>query len=425
MRFSVLGTLAVHDDGGLEIPIRGTLQRRLLGLLLSHAGGVASTDSLIGALWNGVPPPSAGKTLQSHIVRLRDTVDPGRRLLETRPPGYVLRADRESLDAIQFQRLVMLARHASAADVPDSAAAMLADALALWRGTAYADLCDCESLAREAARLDELRQDALEERVEADLACGRGPDLVQELQAGVQTHPFRERRWRQLAVALYRSGRQADALEALRRVRTALREELGVDPGPELRAVEEAILRQDPALHQVGMKERARSQLPPALTADTWPLVGRQSELGWLLEAWTRAARSRGGVVLVRGPAGIGRSRLLAEFARDVAARGVKVCFASGRAKGDVVAHALSPGGAESSLAVDTASVLAHLERAAVQAPTLIVLDDLHLSQHGLASLTAAAGVARDLPLLIAVSYNVDGGIARTGRPGRAARPRR
>ena len=119
---------------------------------------------------------------------------------------------------------------------------MLADALALWRGPAYADLCDCESLAREAARLDELRQDALEERVEADLACGRGPDLVQGLQEGVQTHPFRERRWRQLAVALYRSGRQADALEALRRVRTALREELGVDPGPELRAVEEAIL---------------------------------------------------------------------------------------------------------------------------------------------------------------------------------------
>jgi DNA-binding SARP family transcriptional activator len=216
VQFSILGTLAVRDDSGEEIAVRGVLQRRLLGLLVCNAGRVTSTELLIGALWNGSPPPSAGKTLQSHIVRLRSAIDPARRLLETRPSGYVLQVGREAVDALRFERLVMLAGHASAAGVPDSAAAMLADALALWRGTAaYADLRDCDVLDREGARLDAVRQSALEDRVEADLACGRGPELVPELEMSAQHHPFRERLWRLLAVALYRSGRQVDALAAL------------------------------------------------------------------------------------------------------------------------------------------------------------------------------------------------------------------
>jgi len=220
------------------------MQRRLLGVLLCQTNRVSSADVLIGALWNQTPPPSASKTLQSHMVRLRDAVDPGRRVLETKPPGYVLHVEADDLDALRFERLLARARHASAAGVPDSAAAMLTDALALWQGPAYADLRDCDHLAREASRLEELQQGALEDRIEADLACGRGAELVPELETAARDNPLRERLWRQLAVALYRAGRQSDALRALGRVRRHLRDELGVDPGPELREVEGAILRQ-------------------------------------------------------------------------------------------------------------------------------------------------------------------------------------
>src|SRR3954453_18773368 len=144
-------------------------------------------------------------------------VDPHRRLLQTRSPGYLIAVEPDECDALRFEQLVARGRRAELAGALESSAAMLADALDLWRGPAYADLRDCGPLAREASRLEAVRLDPLEERIEVDLTLGGGSDLVSELEAAVSGHPFRERLWRQLAVALYRAGRQADALAALTR----------------------------------------------------------------------------------------------------------------------------------------------------------------------------------------------------------------
>ena len=403
---AVLGPLAV-TDGDRPVVLRGVLQRRLLGLLLSRANQVCPAEQLIDALWNGVPPPSAAKTLQSHVVRLRDLVDPDRQRLETRPPGYLWHADAASLDALRFEQLLQRGRRAGRAGVAESASAMLGDALALWRGPAYADLCDCEQLAREATRLEELRHDALEFRVDADLASGRGADLVPELEAAVAGQPYRETLWRQLAVALYRAGRQVDALEAVARVRDQLRGDLGVDPGPGLHEVEQAILRHDPTLQPTG-SARIAAPLPPALTTDTWPIAGRQAELTWLQAAWSEAAHCRGGVVMVSGPAGIGRSRLLAELARRLAWTGVAVQYAAGRDGRDSLADALRLGGTPLPMPAEPEAVVTALREGAERVPTLVVLDDIHRCDGALGSLELAARTARDLPLLIAAGYDTE-----------------
>lgn len=398
----MLGTLSVSEDGR-PVPVRGTLQRRLLGLLLSRRDQVVSAEALIEALWNGAPPPSAHKTLQSHLVRLRDAVDPQRVWLQTEPPGYVLRIGPEHLDAARFEQLVGRARRAASADALEGAAAMLAEALGLWRGPAYADLRDCDALAAEASRLDELRLAALEERLDAELPLAWGAELVPELEQLVAEHPFRERLWGHLAVALYRAGRQADALAALNRVRTVLRDELGVDPGPELRAVERAILTHDSSLR--AGRPRRRSPLPAALAADDWPVVGRRADIDTLLAAWAAATRSCGGAVAVRGPAGIGKSRLLAEFARTVATPGVRILAATGRPDLDPLTDALRRAGIS---VPDGTDPVAALGDAAEQAPTCVLLDDLQLAG-AWPSLRPAVGAARQLPLLIVIGYDDDG----------------
>lgn len=403
MRFGVLGTLEV-EVAGRPIAVRGTMQRRLLGLLLSQANRVVSTDALIEALWNASPPPSAGKTLQSHIVRLREAVDPARRLLQTRPPGYVLQVEPSTVDALRFEELTGRARRARAAGAPESASAMITDALALWRGPAYADLRECHSLAQEAVGLEELRLGALEERIAADLALGGGAELIPELDASVRMHPYREGTWRQLAVALYRAGRQADALRAIARARAQLREELGLDPGPELQLTEQAILAQDASLMSLA-PARPAAPLPPALLADAWPLVGRDPELRRLRSAWQFAARSRGGLLLITGRSGVGRSRLLAEFAREVAACGVAVWYGSGRTAADPLVEALHHNGTLVGSHAHESAVAEALDRSA-DLPTLIALDDLHLASEVPNGLIAAAAAADELPLLIVASYD-------------------
>ena len=242
MRFAVLGPLEVHD-GDRPVPIGGAKPKALLALLLLERGGVVSADRLVDALWGEAPPPTAAKAVQVHVRTLRRQL--GDAAIRTVAPGYALPVGEDGLDLARFAALVAQARRATD---PAVAERRLADALALWRGPAFADLAYETFVQAETVRLEELRVAATEDLMEARLAQGRHAELTAELEALVARHPLRERLRAQLMVALYRSGRQADALDAFRAGSRVLREELGLAPGPALREVERRILEQDPAL---------------------------------------------------------------------------------------------------------------------------------------------------------------------------------
>ncbi len=248
MLFRLLGPLEV-SDGDHALPIGEGRQRAVLVLLLLHRNETVSSDRLIDALWGETPPATAAKVLQNHVGQLRRALDDraGQRL-QTRDHGYVLRVSDDELDLECFERLVDEGGAALAAERPAEAAARLREALALWRGPALADVAYQAFARPETVRLEERRIEALEQRIDADLALGRHADVVAELEGLVARHPLRERLRAQLMVALYRCGRQADALEAYGAARHVLLDELGVEPGPELRELQEAILRQDPEL---------------------------------------------------------------------------------------------------------------------------------------------------------------------------------
>jgi YVTN family beta-propeller protein len=246
--FRLLGPLEV-SDGDHALPIGEGRQRAVLVLLLLHRNEAVSSDRLIDALWGETPPPTAAKVLQNHVGQLRRALDDreGQRL-QTRDHGYVLQVQDGELDVERFERLADEGGEALARERPADAAARLREALAFWRGPALADVA-YEAFARpEIVRLEERRIAALEQRIDADLALGRHADVVAELEGLVAQHPLRERLRAQLMVALYRCGRQADALEAYSEARRVLLDELGVEPGPALRELQAAILRQDPEL---------------------------------------------------------------------------------------------------------------------------------------------------------------------------------
>jgi DNA-binding SARP family transcriptional activator len=250
MDFRILGPLEVCADRR-ALPLGGAKQRALLALLLLHRNEVVSVDRAIDSLWGEAPPPAAAKTVQVYVSRLRRLLGPrgaaGTRLV-TRPPGYLLEVAPEEADLDRFELLVDEARQAGANGEPAVAAAALRRALALWRGPPLSDVA-LVPFAQEAARgLEEQRLEALEARVEADLALGRAPELVGELSALVREHPYRERLRASLMLALYRSGRQVEALEAYRAARRALVDGLGIDPSPALTRIERAILSHDPAV---------------------------------------------------------------------------------------------------------------------------------------------------------------------------------
>ena len=254
MEFRILGPLEVSDEGR-RVEIGGHKQRALLASLLLHANEVVSLDRLIDELWGEAPPPTAAKTLQAQVSRLRRSLngdeDPAAHMrgpLQTRGHGYVLTVEPGQVDADRFQGMLEEARRARAEGRPEEAAEELRRALALWRGPALADFA-YESFAQtEIARLDELQLTALEERIEADLALGRHAELVGELEALVARHPLRERLRGQLMLALYRSDRQAEALHVYQEFRLALAEELGLEPSQGLQRLERQILEQDPEL---------------------------------------------------------------------------------------------------------------------------------------------------------------------------------
>jgi DNA-binding SARP family transcriptional activator len=245
MDFRLLGPLEVLEHDRL-LALGGGRQRSLLAVLLLHANEVVSNDRLIDALWGQSPPPTAAKTVQVYVSRLRKELGEGR--LVTRAPGYLLTVESSELDLRRFEQLLGEARGAEPADAAD----LLRRALALWRGPALADLAYEAFVQNEIARLEELRWAALEQRIEADLACGRHAELVGELEGLIAEHPLRERLRYQLMLALYRSSRQAEALDAYRTARRELAEELGLEPGEELKRLEQAILQHDPALDLAG-----------------------------------------------------------------------------------------------------------------------------------------------------------------------------
>ncbi len=254
MEFQLLGPLEVTERDRALV-LGGVKQRSLLAILLLHANAVVSSDRLADELWGDAQPRTAGKSIQVHISRLRKELGDGR--LETHAPGYLLRVHPTELDLARFEQLLDQARDGE----PAAAAQTLREALALWRGPPLADLAYQPFAQAEIARLEELRLAALEQRIEADLADGRHAALVGELEHLVAEHPLRERLRGQLMLALYRSARQAEALDVYRTARRELSEELGLEPGEELKRLEQAILRHDPAL------ELSQQRSPPRAVA--------------------------------------------------------------------------------------------------------------------------------------------------------------
>jgi DNA-binding SARP family transcriptional activator len=278
MEFRILGPLQVLDEGR-ELPLGGAKQRALLVLLLLDPNRVVSRDRLIDELWGTSPPDTARTALQVYVSQLRKAL--GRDLILTQPPGYLIRVSDGELDLHRFERLVATAR----AEEPAEAARLLREGLALWRGAPLAELSD--SFARaERARLDEQRLAALEQRIETELALGRHAELVPELEGFVREQPLRERLRGQLMLALYRCGRQADALEVYRTGRRLLDVELGLEPDDELQRLEKAILNHDPSLESpvvagaerpsVSQRRRASSRTQPTVPPDSVAVIDLQ-----------------------------------------------------------------------------------------------------------------------------------------------------
>ena len=445
MHFGILGPLDVVADDGRPVELPSHKLRSLLAMLVIDANRVVSLDRIIDQLWGDEPPATATGTLQAYVSQLRRLVEPGRRprqaarVLVTHAPGYVLRAGAEEIDALCFDRLVEDAEKLLAGGRADEAEASVAEALALWRGDPLADVAGEPFAQPEIARLVERKVQAEEHRVDAWLAQGRHGVAVTELERLVGEHPLRERLWGQWMLALYRCERQADALRAYQRCRQVLGDELGLEPGPELRRLEQAVVAQDPSLELVAPRllprppptpatAAARTAPAPATPTGTstsapradpvedhpggdGPLVGREPQLRRLAERVVQAAEGQGGVVLVEGEPGIGKTRLVEEASTLAAAQGMIVCWSrcaeaagappywpwiqvlralghhdgQGRAGGEALAVGLSEGlghGASGDPAEARfrlhQEVAEHLLAAARRRPLLVVIDDLH-----------------------------------------------
>lgn len=288
MEFRILGPLEVVNDDGVLLPLGGIKPRAVLAVLLLHANQPVRAEQLALALWGAEAPAGAIRTVQVHVSRLRKALGDGE-ILETTAAGYRLRVHPAELDVERFERLADDGQRALAAGQAEHAAGVLREALALWRGPPLADLAFEVFAQAEIMRLEDQRLSVLEARVEADLAAGRHAELVTELQQLVPAHPARERLAGQLMLALYRCGRQTDALDAYRVARSGLIDAFGVEPGPALLRLHEAILHQDASLEaRPGGEDLPRELDAPTATA----LVGRQAELGILRERRSPPLRS-------------------------------------------------------------------------------------------------------------------------------------
>ncbi|MCF6509918.1 transcriptional regulator [Blastococcus sp. MG754426] len=416
VELSFLGPLRAAVAGAPAV-LGGPRQRSVLARLAVAGGDVVSTDRIVDDLWDGEPPPKALASLQVHVSHLRRALEPGRRtrseatVLVSRAPGYALHLPREAVDAWRFADLVARAQGEAGAAARRE---LLERALACWRGPAYAEVADTAWAAPEVARLDELRLTALEARAEADLDLGRAGAVVPELDRLVREHPGRERAVRLLALALYRGGRQGDALAVLRRAREHLADELGVDPGRELRELEAAVLAQDPALDAPAAVVPAVPVAPPA-PEPAPPSIGRTAELRRLLAA-AGEARSGARVVWIGGEAGAGKTTLVEAATGELRRRGWRTAW--GRCPevegappawpwSEVLRElddaALPEDGNPFRLARSVADQLA---AAAGGAPLLVVLDDVHRADDlTLQLLRQVVGGLAGRPVLVLATY--------------------
>jgi predicted ATPase/DNA-binding SARP family transcriptional activator len=353
VEFEVLGPLRVAEGRRDLTPTRPK-QRALLAVLLFHRDEVVPGAQLIEALWGEQPPQTAPTALHGHVSRLRKLIGADR--IRTRPPGYLLRVSPDELDVARFESLIGQARRW---DDPDERSVRLREALALWHGEPLADLQHEAFAAREIARLQELRVAAIEDRVDADLALGRHAELAPELEPLVAEFPFRERLRGQLMLALYRCGRQAEALHVFQNGRRALVEELGIDPGAALQQLELRIIRQDTSLDPAagdelaGIHDAQADELSAlgladrllGLPADASSFVGREHELAEL-----RSLLGGTRLLTLAGAGGAGKTRLALELAR-----GAEAAYADGAALVELAAVAdpnLVPDGVAAALDV-------------------------------------------------------------------------
>ncbi len=441
MLFRILGPVDV-TDGDRPLSITARRERAVLLRLLMEPGRPLGPERLVEDLWGDDAPADGRGSLRVLVARLR------RRLAEhedeprivTGPAGYELRLSvDDELDASRFEALVARSRDEMEGGHPRHAAATLREALGLWRGSALGDLADLDFARPEAVRLDESRLAALEARIEADLACGRAAEMAAELEALCAAHPLREALWGLRMVALYRCGRQADALRAYQDLRHVLAEEVGLEPTPTLARLEASILSGD-------LSDSAGPAPPPTPTArpvhrshagteDGSPFVGRDEEMAELEEAWLAAAAGRRQLVLLRGEAGAGKSRLAGELAGRLGDDAVAV---EGRFDEEMLLPyqgfveavlqlgpgaaaalgPLAPGSERDDAAPEGhgagdlerhrlfAAVEDVLERTATGAPLLLLLDDLHWADPSslllLKQLTRARSTA---PCLLVATY--------------------
>lgn len=335
--FGLLGGLVVRGAGGEDIPLGGALPRRALAALVIADGRPVTADALTDVLWEGAPPSSATSSLHSTVSRLRRALElggPGA-TLRLDPAGYRLDVDPDDVDARRFARLAHEGRALVASD-PKAALELLLEADTLWRGPALAEFTGREFARATAVRLEELRVDAQEDAVEAQLALGAGADLLDTLAELTRAHPLRERLRGHHAVALYRAGRQAEALAVLAATRDLLREELGLDPGPELQQLETRLLRHDPAL-----AAGQAPDVPAHVQHGERRLVGREGEVALLRAMLTEVTAGEVRFALLEGEAGIGKTRLLEEAASLASASGARAVW--GRCADGEVAPAYWP----------------------------------------------------------------------------------
>lgn len=335
MEFRVLGPLEVLE-GGRALCLGGRKQRVLLAVLVMHAGRVVSSERLCEALWGSDPPRGWASTLQVHVSNLRKALDPevvcGHRSarIVTRAPGYVLVAAPGQVDVRRFKDLVAEAGRATGGSHCDIAF-LLGEALSLWRGPMLADLVDNPVIRAGVVGMEEVRMAAVEDRIEAELALGVHGRLIGELEQLVVEYPLRERFRGQLMVALYRSGRQVEALAVYRQARRDLVEGLGLDPSPFLRRLEAAILEQSPALEPPKpgpAPTLGRRELPgPLVLAHQLSFVGRGAERELLWQRWKLASSGHLLTVLIGGEPGIGKSRIVTETGRAAHGEGATVLY--------------------------------------------------------------------------------------------------
>ncbi|RVW09463.1 transcriptional regulator [Prescottella agglutinans] len=445
----VLGSFAAEacDE---PLPLGGPRQRGVLALLVAARGQVVPVDRMVEDLWRGEPPARALASLQAYVSNLRRLLEPARpprtpaRLLVSAPPGYALRLPPEAVDAWHFEQLLDEAR--TLAD-PHDARVRLDEALALWRGPAFAEVADEPWAVAETVRLNELRLVARELHIAAGLRLGHSATVVPETERLTRDDPLREEGWRLHALALWSSGRQADALTALRRARATFADELGLDPGPDLVALEEAILTQrtdvlraavpSPPADSPGRRATATVLLPPQNQPGATTFVGRSGELSALLAAAGQVVAQGARVALVTGEAGLGKSTLLEQLGARLGQDGWLV--AAGRCP-DMdsappawawvealrqVAETVPPGEFAADLAPllsDSApvdgdaaagrfrlrrAVWAWLSAAAGDRPVAVVLDDLHWADAATLELLGG-GVDVRAPILVVAAYRAE-----------------